>query len=353
MSESVAVELVEVEKRYGPVVAVQRLSLTIPAGELVTLLGPSGCGKTTTLRMIAGLEVPSAGAIRIAGEDVTRLSASERQVSMVFQSYALFPHLTVLENVAYGLVAQRLPRAQALARAEEGLSRVGLAGLGARHPGALSGGQQQRVAVARALVLEPKVLLVDEPLSNLDARLRRQLRDQIRRLQQELGLTAVYVTHDQEEALSVSDRIVLMEQGSVAQQGPPRVLYEAPNSAFVARFIGEANLLPARIVEVRAGVARVDVAGLELSIEARGLEPGAAQLAVRPRSVLLSEEQGGAGLGGTVTRSTYLGHHVELTVGTEAGELFAIAAETERPWLEGARVRVTFAARGVALLPRA
>ncbi|MFO0183529.1 MAG: ATP-binding cassette domain-containing protein, partial [Alphaproteobacteria bacterium] len=219
-------------KRYGKVEAVKPLDLIIEGGTLVTLLGPSGCGKTTLLRMIAGLEQPSAGRLFIGGRDVTLLSAGERNVSMVFQSYALFPHMTVLENVSYGLISSGFGKKDAAARAEAALETVGLRGFGARLPSEMSGGQQQRVAVARALVLEPAVLLFDEPLSNLDTRLRRSMREEIRALQQRLGLTVAYVTHDQSEALAVSDQIVVMDAGLVAQAGTPAELYEHPASAF-------------------------------------------------------------------------------------------------------------------------
>ncbi|HEY8252942.1 MAG TPA: ABC transporter ATP-binding protein, partial [Burkholderiales bacterium] len=222
------VEFKSVSKRYGGVTAVDDISFSIEPGTLATLLGPSGCGKTTTLRLIAGLEMVSSGTITIGGRDVTSAPASERDVSMVFQSYALFPHMNVLENVCYGLRRSGLAKAAADARAREGLAQVGLEGYESRQPSELSGGQQQRVAVARALVLKPKVLLFDEPLSNLDARLRRQMREEIRELQQRLGLTVVYVTHDQQEAMAVSDRIIVMNGGLIEQEGAPRDLYERP-----------------------------------------------------------------------------------------------------------------------------
>jgi iron(III) transport system ATP-binding protein len=240
---AVAVESRSVSKRYGATTAVKNVSLTVEAGTLATLLGPSGCGKTTTLRLIAGLETVTEGQILIGGNDVTRLPASERNVSMVFQSYALFPHMTALENVAYGLLVSRLPKARAWELATETLALVGLDGFGRRYPSELSGGQQQRVAVARALVLEPLVLLFDEPLCNLDAKLRRRVRDEIRELQSRLELTVVYVTHDQEEALAVSDQVIVMSNAVIAQSGSPRELYEQPASPFVANFIGEANLV--------------------------------------------------------------------------------------------------------------
>ncbi|MET0744048.1 MAG: ABC transporter ATP-binding protein, partial [Microvirga sp.] len=246
--QAASVEFRSVTKRYGDVKAVDGVSFTIDPGTLVTLLGPSGCGKTTTLRMIAGLEMASEGQILIGGRDVTRLSAADRDVSMVFQSYALFPHMSVLENVAYGPSVQGRSRKEAEAMAVEKLGLIGLSGLERRVPSELSGGQQQRVAVARALVLEPQVLLFDEPLSNLDAKLRRRVREDIRELQQSLNLTVAYVTHDQEEALAVSDRIIVMSNAHVAQTGTPRELYEEPADLFVADFIGDANILSGELV---------------------------------------------------------------------------------------------------------
>ena len=218
------------------------ISFTVPKGTLTTILGPSGCGKTTTLRMIAGLEAPTGGQIFIDGVDVTTLGPAERNVSMVFQSYALFPHMNVLANVAYGLSVSGVNKAETKQRAHAAMATVGLTGFDERLPSELSGGQQQRVALARALVLEPAVLLFDEPLSNLDARLRRSMREEIRALQQRLGLTVAYVTHDQSEALAVSDQIIVMDHGVIAQAGTPHDLYERPGSEFVAGFMGEAML---------------------------------------------------------------------------------------------------------------
>lgn len=244
-----SVRFENVTKRFGEVTALKPLSLDIAPGSLVTLLGPSGCGKTTTLRLIAGLESASSGKILIGGKDVTHLSATYRAVSMVFQSYALFPHMTVLENVAYGLSVKRTPKAEAREKAENGLEMVGLKGFGDRLPSELSGGQQQRVAVARAIVLESEVLLLDEPLSNLDAKLRRHVREEIRQIQQQLGLTAVYVTHDQEEAMAVSDQIIVMNNAEIAQTGSPFTLYDRPASAFIADFIGDANLIEVDVTQ--------------------------------------------------------------------------------------------------------
>ncbi len=340
-----AVELVDVVKRYGEVTAVEKTSLAIDVGQLVTLLGPSGCGKTTTLRMIAGLELASEGTIRIDGQDVTNLPATARDVSMVFQSYALFPHMSVLDNVAYGLVMSRQEKSAAHRAAEAGLERVGLAGFGARLPSELSGGQQQRVAVARALVLEPKVLLFDEPLSNLDARLRRQMREDIRALQLEVGFTAVYVTHDQDEALAISDRIVLMNRARIAQDATPHELYESPADAFAAEFIGEANIVKVD-VERDGEIARVGVGGLELSLPHRDL--ASPVLAVRPHAIELYAE--GDGIAGTVVTSTYLGDHQEYVVKTEHGTWFVTAPVTTQPFTREAAVRVRFNPRGAVLV---
>src|SRR5690606_25594949 len=318
-----SVTLENVRKTFGAFTAISDLSLTIEPGTLVTLLGPSGCGKTTTLRMLAGLEHPTAGRILIGDKDVTMLPANERDVSMVFQSYALFPHMTSLDNVAYGLESSGLSRKEARQKAEEGLELVGLAGMGERLPAELSGGQQQRVAVARALVLEPQVLLLDEPLSNLDARLRRRVRTEIRELQQRLGFTAVYVTHDQEEALAVSDRIVVMQQGEVAQQGAPRELYETPASAFIADFMGEANVVDCVVTGIEQGEALVRIAGLDHRVPVRSAVPGPAKLAVRPNAIMLAAASGAA-WPGRIKTMAYLGDHLEYEVETEQGSLFVV-----------------------------
>jgi iron(III) transport system ATP-binding protein len=272
--KAATVELQSVVKRYGATTAVDNISFTVEAGTLATLLGPSGCGKTTTLRLIAGLERVTEGRILIAGRDVTHLAASERDISMVFQSYALFPHMTVLENVAYGPTVSGFPKARARRMAAEKLSLVGLTGLDGRYPSELSGGQQQRVAVARALVLEPLVLLFDEPLSNLDAKLRRRVRDDIRELQSRLDLTVVYVTHDQQEALAISDQIIVMSQSVIAQSGRPRELYEEPANLFVADFIGDANIVDAELSVWSGDRAQIRMASLELRLPHRGVSPG-------------------------------------------------------------------------------
>ena len=346
-----SVEFRNVVKRYGDVVAVDGVSFVVEAGTLVTLLGPSGCGKTTTLRMIAGLELPSEGRILIGGEDVSRLAAADRDVSMVFQSYALFPHMTVIENVTYGPTVAGISQAEARHIARETLALLGLAGYDERWPSELSGGQQQRVAVARALVLEPRVLLFDEPLSNLDAKLRRRLREDIRDLQRHLGLTVVYVTHDQQEALAVSDKIVVMSNAKIAQEGSPRTLYEAPANRFVADFIGDANLLNAQILARDGDLGRIAVGEATLELPHRGMGIGKATLAVRPEALMLEPAEGGAGLSGTVLKAAYLGTHMEYVVATSVGEVFAVDRRVIRAIAPGTAVRVEFAAHGLALVP--
>ncbi len=331
-----------VSKLFGVTRAVDRVSFDLSEGTLTTLLGPSGCGKTTTLRLIAGLELPTEGRIEIEGRDVTAMPAAERRVAMVFQSYALFPHMSVRENVAYGLIVGGMAKRAALARAEEMLDTLGLAGLGERYPSALSGGQQQRVAVARALVLRPRVLLFDEPLSNLDARLRRRVREDIRDLQRRLGLTVVYVTHDQAEALAVSDVVVVMREGRIAQIGSPRELYDAPADSFVADFMGEANVIEAEVTPGADGFARVVVGNHALSVPLTRQAVGRVRLAVRPEAIQLALPNGAAGLPGTVRRAVFVGAHIEYEIDTPAGQLFATAPSTEPPVSVGATVSLGF-----------
>ena len=303
---------------------IRDIGFDIPRGTLATLLGPSGCGKTTLLRLIAGLETPTAGRIRIDGRDVTGLGPAQRNLSLMFQSYALFPHLDVAGNVMYGLRRAGLSPAQARPRALALLEQVGLQGLQARFPDELSGGQQQRVALARALVLEPSVLLFDEPLSNLDTRLRRAMREEIRALQQRLQLTVVYVTHDQTEALAVSDQIIVLDGGRIAQRGTPAELYENPATAFVAGFMGEALLLPGTLDaqgEVRLGPLRLQAR--------RPLPAGAVQVLVRPQAWVIGEP--GSGLPARLLRRTYLGSHFEYSFETSFGPVLVVCADLARP----------------------
>jgi len=316
-SRSVVFE--RVSKRYGEVTAVDDVSFSVAPGTLCTLLGPSGCGKTTTLRMVAGLEPVTSGRVLIGGTDVTLRAANERDVSMVFQSYALFPHMSVLENVCYGPLSMRVDKAKARELALAKLAMLGLAGLEARLPSELSGGQQQRVAVARSLVLEPAVLLFDEPLSNLDAKLRRHVREEIRELQQALALTVLYVTHDQEEALAVSDHVVVMDGGRIAQQGAPEELYESPRTRFLADFIGDANLVDGELALGDSG-PKFSAGGVSAPVRAPGLAAGPATLAVRPHRLRLTDAGQGV-LPGICRRIAYLGSRIEYVIATDWGEL--------------------------------
>ncbi len=347
------IQFKQVTKRYGDATSplvVQGIDFVVPKGSLTTILGPSGCGKTTTLRMIAGLETPTGGQILIDGVDVTHLGPSERNVSMVFQSYALFPHMNVIGNVRYGLDVSGVHKSEAQERALKSLALVGLAGYEERLPSELSGGQQQRVALARALVLEPSVLLFDEPLSNLDARLRRSMRDEIRQLQQRLGLTVAYVTHDQSEALAVSDQIIVMEAGRIAQAGTPQDLYERPTSAFVAGFMGEAVLFDGQSLSdgtVQLGPLRV--------VPRHAVPPGAVRAAVRPEAwlvglVLQSGEILSNHLSATLKQWSYLGSFVELTFDTVLGAVFVVSPEVSRDWQVGQVLGLSLPDRGVSVV---
>ena len=347
-SSHAGIEFRNVTKRYGgpdsPLV-VKGINFEVPKGTLTTILGPSGCGKTTSLRMIAGLESPTSGQILIDGHDVTLLGPAERNVSMVFQSYALFPHMKVLDNVSYGLRVSGTPSAEITERAREALATVGLTGYDDRFPSELSGGQQQRVAVARALILEPSVLLFDEPLSNLDARLRRSMREEIRGLQRRLGLTVAYVTHDQSEALAVSDQIIVMDLGVIAQAGTPQDLYERPNSEFVAGFMGEALLFPGEALEDGS----VRVGPLKLSPR-HPIAPGPAKAAIRPEAWVIGPPAG-EGLVGVIAKQAYLGSFHELTVDTGLGPIFVVSPESHSHWRPGDSVTLRLTGRGVSVVP--
>ena len=348
--KAASIEFRQVVKRYGDVVAVRGVSFTVAPGTLVTLLGPSGCGKTTILRLIAGLELPTEGRILIGGEDVTEVGAADRDVSMVFQSYALFPHMSVLENVRYGLVVSGTKVADAEARAREALATVGLTGYDDRLPSELSGGQQQRVAVARALVLEPSVLLFDEPLSNLDARLRRQMREEIRDLQQRLKLTVVYVTHDQAEAMAVSDRIIVMNRAEIAQEGAPRDLYERPGDRFVAGFMGDANRVTGTLKRRDDTLGDVALGPLTLRLPHRNLPDGPVDVAIRPEAIALVDAAASP-VRATVKKAVYLGGLVEYTLDTPIGELFAVSLAAARPHAVATDAGLEFAPRGVVVDP--
>lgn len=308
--------------RRGHVVAVDHLDLQVQKGELLTLLGPSGCGKTTTLRLVGGFEVPTEGEIYLGGQRITHLPPQRRPTATVFQSYGLFPHMTVFENVAFGLKVRRVPRAQIRRQVEEVLRLVGLTGLEDRPPMKLSGGQQQRVALARVLVIKPQVLLFDEPLSNLDAKLRVETREHIRRIQKDLGITSLYVTHDQAEAMAISDRIVVMNHGRIQQLGTPQEVYLRPANAFVADFIGRANFLRAKVVAIDEKETEVELTtGVRLRLPNRfAFAHGeSVQLVVRPEAIDLTSPDEGH-LRGRVVLAQLTGASAHYRVALESGE---------------------------------
>ncbi len=298
------------DAKEGLVKAVDKINLEVKKGELVTLLGPSGCGKTTTLRMIAGFEEPTSGEIYIGDVMVNKMPPNRRETCMVFQSYALFPHYNVFDNIAYGLRIRNYPRAEINKTVNEILELIGLAGLGDRNPNQLSGGQQQRVALARALVNKPKVLLFDEPLSNLDAKMRVQMRQEIKRLQKELMITSIYVTHDQEEALTISDRVVIMNQGRIEQIGNPKDIYLKPQSIFVADFIGKANFIDCTVRSMDDGRATIDLMEKTISLSSfhPSLKPGdKAVLVTRPESIEIADPSEKKAIKGKIAYVSYLG----------------------------------------------
>lgn len=319
--DAAAIDLAGVGKRFGPVEAVRPLDLAIRPGEFLTLLGPSGCGKTTILRMIAGLESVSVGTIRIGGVDMTTVPPRGRDLSIMFQDYALFPHMNLAENVAYGLKMRGVARADRLRRAEGWLDRIGLAGLADRRPDAISGGQRQRVALARALITDPGALLLDEPLSALDANLRAQLRGELRRIHRETRTTFVCVTHDQEEAVTLSDRIAVLSDGQIQQVGPPETLYDAPRTAFVARFFGRCELWPATVTDATAGLCRID--GHAALLRVRGIvqQGERVQLVARPELLSPVDPARADAISGEVQEIIVKGPSVELSVALKAGNV--------------------------------
>jgi spermidine/putrescine ABC transporter ATP-binding subunit len=331
------VSLKNVTKTFpGGITAVDNVSFDIAQNEFFALLGPSGCGKTTLLRMISGLETPTAGQIVIGGEDMAFTPPNKRPTNMVFQSYAVFPHMSVADNVAYGLRVTGVPRAEIDPRVVQALAMVRLDGLGGRRPEQLSGGQRQRVALARALIKRPKVLLLDEPLSALDRKLREEMQLELVRLQREVGITFVVVTHDQEEALSMADRIAVMDQGRLLQVAPPPELYEAPNCRMVADFIGKMNLFPGRLVDGGNGVLRVESEIGLLRFDRAGLaapQAGDVGVAVRPEKIALSSEPPGDGMiavRGTVAQVAYLGDASLVYVETAAGQRITCSRPNQR-----------------------
>jgi iron(III) transport system ATP-binding protein len=348
------------ERPERTVVAVDGVSLEIREGELVTFLGPSGCGKTTALRIIAGFETPTSGRVLIGGQDVSHLPPHTRNTAMVFQSYAIFPHLTVAENVAFGLQMRSVPKRDISSRVRAILDLVELGGLEHRAPEQLSGGQQQRVALARAIITEPRVLLFDEPLSNLDAKLREQMRGEVRSLQRRLGITSVYVTHDQAEAMALSDRIVVMQAGRVQQEGSPFEIYARPANRFVADFIGRVNFIEGRVVAVEGQLTRLDVRGVSIEVPspAAPLSTGhPATLVVRPETIHLKPTVTAepSAFRGTIRHAVYLGSTIEYEI--EWGKttiLAVIGSPVEHGILaEGAAVAFNFPPSTTHLLPGA
>jgi len=337
------VELAGVVKNYGSMQALTGIDLTIAPGEFIALLGPSGCGKTTALRALSGLEQIDGGSIRIDGEDVADVATNKRDIGMVFQSYSLFPHMTVLENVEFGLRMRKVAKADRRERAAESLEMVGLGHLGERFAHQLSGGQQQRVALARALVTRPRVLLLDEPLSALDAKVRVQLRDEIRRIQTELGITTLFVTHDQEEALAVADRVAVMREGRIDQIGTPEELYTAPTTPFVANFVGLSNRIPADLVD-----GYVTVHGEKLALLGEPQPNGPVTAFIRPEDVSLAS----SGIPAVVVASSFLGSLRRTQVRLPDDSVMSVQHEVGLHPAPGERVFLRLSGRPVSAGPR-
>jgi spermidine/putrescine ABC transporter ATP-binding subunit len=365
--QAAEVTLEKVGKRYGDQWVVRAVDLRVQRGEFFTLLGPSGCGKTTLLRMIAGFAEPDEGVICFDGQPVNQVPPWRRDVGLVFQSYALWPHLTVFDNVAFGLRERKVPSEEIHKRVHAALEQVSLGGTAARRPSQLSGGQQQRVALARTLIIQPRVLLLDEPLSNLDAKLRVEMRLELQKLQRDIGLTTIYVTHDQEEALALSTRIAVIDQGKIVQQGEPRAIYEQPLNDFVAGFIGQANLLLAVVEQVNDHSLRLSVANASVVAITDPAQRASMQLkvgdrlnlSVRPEAIQLSDIDGAAdgslALTGKVAASAYQGAFVEYEI-TVAGKPIKarIANPKGKPlYRRGDEVRLNFAVEDLVIVPKA
>jgi len=308
----VEVKLEDIVKTFGETVALKGINLHVKDGELFTLLGPSGCGKSTTLRIIAGLDFADSGHLYFDDDDVTYKSSSERGAVLVFQNYALWPHMTVYDNVAYGLKVKKLPKQEIERKVKWALELVKLEGYEDRYPTQLSGGQQQRVAIARALVVEPKLLLLDEPLSNLDAKLRLEMRSEIRRIQRELGITVIYVTHDQEEAMAISDRVAVMNIGQIEQVGTPKEIYEQPKTEFVAAFMGKTNVIPAEVVEREGDKVTVEFEGFRLGGLTYTGENDKVAVVIRPERISLHPVKNAVSITGKVDLIEYYGFFIEV-----------------------------------------
>ena len=349
------VRLDKVRKTFGPVVAVNNVTLDIARGTIFSLLGPSGCGKTTTLRLIAGFEQPSAGEVYIRGKRVTAIPPYRRDFSMVFQSYALFPHLNVAENVAFGLRMRRVPRSERGTAVAEALELVKLGALAERYPRQLSGGQQQRVALARAMVIKPAVLLLDEPLGALDKMLREEMQVELRQLQQRLGITAVFVTHDQEEALTLSDQVAVMRNGIIEQIGAPREIYDRPVNEFVAAFLGANNFLDGTVISREAGIVQVETASGRVTLVTDSATVGAkVRLAVRPERVRMNDPQG-EGVAARIRDIVYRGSVTHYYMTSAGGPLLCYRQDAAAgDWAVGDDVRCAWDVEsGVLVAPEA
>ncbi len=354
---SIAVELTGVVKQFGPVVAVNGVDLQIASGDFVTLLGPSGCGKTTILRMIAGLEEPTAGDILIKGRRVNDIPIHQRNIGLVFQNYALFPHKTIYDNIAFGLKYRDIDKAAMRKRVGRALDLVRLQGVEKRLPAQLSGGQQQRVALARAVVIEPDVLLLDEPLSALDANLREDMRVELKKIQRELNITTIFVTHDQEEALAMSDRVVVMSDGEKEQEGPPEEVYNWPTSRFVADFLGYSNFIAGAVSAIDDKVVTVRLAsGVEIGVARSGdwTEGAAVQIVLRAEKVAIAASHvpnpGVTVLDGTVADVDYLGVTARYFVDAAGERIQVISTIDGHPWREGDRVQLSIRPKDCVLL---
>jgi putative spermidine/putrescine transport system ATP-binding protein len=356
-NEMAFLELTNISKSFGRSTAVNPLNLSIQAGEFLTLLGPSGCGKTTILRMIAGFETPTTGKISLDGEDITYYSARKRSMGMVFQSYALFPHLTAQQNIAFGMNIKRASKPDIQKRCAELLEMVGLAEMGNRYPHQLSGGQQQRIAIARALAVQPKVLLLDEPLSALDAKVRLSLRTELRRIQQQLQITAIYVTHDQEEALSLSDRIAVMAKGRIEQLDQPENIYGAPQTAFAATFVGMSNQFHGKIISAQQGTCQIGNDTFYVSPLLERQDGEDVLLIVRPENLgIRSAEAGDQGrntLTGTVELRIFLGAYIRLQVRIDDQTLLTadVSHQDASLYEVGQKIRVGFDPQNGTVLP--
>ena len=344
------VKFENITKKFNETTAVDNVSCNFEAGTLTTLLGPSGCGKTTSLRIIAGLERATSGKILVDNEDVTLLPATDRDVSMVFQSYALFPHMSVIENVSYGLKMINVNKEEYTEKALETLKLVNLEGYENRMPSELSGGQQQRVAVARAIVLKPKVLLFDEPLSNLDAKLRRQVREDIREIQQKLGVTTIYVTHDQEEALAISDKVIVMNKAVIAQEGSPKELYNFPKNKFVANFIGDANDVTAEIINKQSNTYELKLAEMNVKIEIDKELNDRVSLALRPEKIEIKRTNNENCIHAKIKSASFVGSSYQYILSSKIGELYVVSGDTNDIFKVGEEVFLSIDEKDIKIL---